>query len=264
MIDTPEPAAGAPGQGPQDRPPLWTGATEFDSESFRQFVAMRIGTGAPVYWYGVGEVSTYPEGRRVLRIEGCDTGRVVYPEHAPDTVWQLSRKYYVFRDPVTNAVLRQYDGRPVPPIAYPYQYLSFRLDNGRVVAAVEQGAGAALVKIGPLDNFILRRLGTTLVVSTPLFLNRETPRGKYEAYENYDFILRVSETTPRERYQMTWNRFADLPAFLGPGRAMLQMVGWRVDAFEDLPSTIRECILQDAPMWKEPPKDLDEIRTLQQ
>jgi hypothetical protein len=188
---------------------------------------------------------------------------VVHPAGSPDIAWQLSRKYYVFRDPETNAVLREYNGKPVPPIAYPYQYLTFKLDKGRVVTSVEQGAGAALVRIGPLDNFILRRLGSSLVVSTPLFLNRETPRGKYEAYENYDFILRASEETSRERYQMTWNRFADLPAFLGPGRAMLQMVGWRVDAFEDLPSTIRDCILQDAPMWKEPPKDLDEIRALQ-
>jgi len=241
----------------------WTGATPFDRETFRQFVAMRVGTGAPVFWYGIGEVSTYPDGRRVLLIEGCDTARLIRPAESPDEAWQLSRKYYVFRDPETNAVIKEYNGKPAPPIAYPYQYLTFRLEGGRVVTSVEQGAGAALVRIGPLDNFILRRLGPDLVVSTPLFLNRETPRGKYEAYENYDFFLRAAEQEPRRRYQMAWNRFADQPAFLGPGRAMLQMIGWRVDRFDDLPSTIRDCIVQDAPMWKEPPKDLDEIRALQ-
>jgi hypothetical protein len=243
--------------------PAWTGRTPFDRESFHQFITMRVGAGAPVYWYNVGEVYTYPEGKLVLRIEGCDTGRVAFPRDAPDTAWQLSRKYYVYRHPATNTVLKEYNGKPVPPIAYPYQFLTFRLDQGRVLTSVEQGAGAALVRIGPVDTFILRRLGEMLVVSAPLFLNRETPRGRYEAYENYDFFLRPSGTTAAERYQMAWNRFADLPAFLGPGRAMLQMIGWRVDAFDDLPATVRECIVNDAPLWKAPPKDLDEIRQLQ-
>jgi hypothetical protein len=51
--------------------------------------------------------------------------------------------------------------------------------------------------------------------------------------------------------------------FVGKGRAMIQMVGWRVDRFEDLPASIREYIRTDAPLWMAPPKDLEEIRALQ-
>jgi hypothetical protein len=247
-----------------DKKPLWAGSVDFDYESFEQFVAMRIGTGEPVYWYNIGEVYTYPEGRLVCLIEGCDTARLVRAPGDPHTAIQLSRKYYVYRDAETRALLKEYNGAPVPPIAYPYQYLTFTLDGGRVVTSVEQGAGAGLVKIGPVDNFILRRIGSNLIVSAPLFLNRETPRGRYEAYENYDFILRTAESNPADRYQMTWNRFADAPVFLlSKGRCMLQMIGWRVDRFEDVPASIRDTIAADAPMWKEPPRDLDEIRALQ-
>ncbi len=128
---------------------------------------------------------------------------------------------------------------------------------------MEQGAGAALQKIGPVKNFLLRRLPGSVIFSAPLFLNFETPRGKYEAYENYDFVYHPAEKSPSARHQMVWNRLADLPAFVGKGRSVIQMVGWRVDRFEDLPASIRDYITAEAPLWKAPPKDLDEIRALQ-
>jgi Protein of unknown function (DUF1838) len=137
------------------------------------------------------------------------------------------------------------------------------LGGDRWTPFVERGPGAGLTKIGPGKDFLLRRMGPTLVYSTPLFLNLDTPRGHYEAYENYDFFLRPSETASQTRYQLVWNRLGDLPAFVGKGRSVVQMVGYRVDRFEDLPATIREYIRTDAPLWMQPPKDLDEIRQLQ-
>jgi len=91
----------------------------------------------------------------------------------------------------------------------------------------------------------------------------ETPRGHYEAYENYDFVYHPGETNPAAKHQLVWNRLGDLPAFVGKGRAVIQMVGWRVDRFEDLPASIREYVRTEAPMWMQPPKDLEEIRSLQ-
>jgi hypothetical protein len=242
--------------------PVWTSGPGFDRESFKQFVTLRAGSGAPVYWYAIGEVYSYPEGKRVLRIEGSDTARLGSSSE-PDTAIQLSRKVFVYRDPETNELLREYKGQPVSRIAYPYQFITYKLQGDRLVTMVEQGSGANLQRIGPGDNFLLRRLGSSLVFSSPLFINMETPRGKYEAYENYDFVYHPGEKEPAARHQLTWNRIGDLPVFVGKGRAVIQMVGWRVDRFEDLPSTIRDYIKADAQMWMQPPRDIDEIRALQ-
>jgi hypothetical protein len=243
--------------------PVRSSGPGFDRDTFKQFVTMRAGTGTPVYWYALGEVYSYPEGKRLLRIEGSDTARLIQPADAPDTAIQLSRKIFVYRDPDTNELLRDYKGQPVSRIAYPYQFITYRLVGDKLTTFVEQGAGANLQKIGPGENFLLRRLGPSIVFSSPLFLNMETPRGKYEAYENYDFVYHPDEKDPAAKHQLIWNRFGDLPAFIGKGKAIIQMVGWRVDRFEDLPASIRDYVKAEAPLWMAPPKDLNEIRELQ-
>ena len=242
--------------------PVVAAGPGFDRTSFAQFVTLRAGTGTPVYWYAIGEVYSYPDGKRLLRIEGSDTARMVKSDE-PDTAIQLSRKVFVYRDPVTNELLKDWEGRPVTRIAYPYQFITYRLVGDKLTTFVEQGAGANLQKIGPGENFLLRHLGPSLVFSSPLFLNLETPRGKYDAYENYDFVYHPGEKDPAAKHQLIWNRFGDLPAFIGKGKAIIQMVGWRVDRFEDLPASIREYIKAEAPLWMAPPKDLNEIRELQ-
>jgi len=234
----------------------------FDKTSFKQYITLRVGTGTPVYWYAIGEVYSYPEGKRLLTIEGADTARLL-PSDEPDTAIQLSRKVFVYRHPVTNELLKEWEGRPVTRIAYPYQFITYRLVGDTLTTFVEQGSGANLQKIGPGDKFLLRRLGPSLVFSAPLFLNMETPRGKYEAYENYDFVYHPDEKHPAAKHQLVWNRFGDLPAFIGKGKAVIQMVGWRVERFEDLPASIRDYITAEAPLWMAPPKDLNEIRELQ-
>ncbi|MCX6551348.1 MAG: DUF1838 family protein [Acidobacteria bacterium] len=242
--------------------PAVTAGPGFDRDTFKQFVTLRAGTGAPVYWYAIGEVYSSPEGKRLLRIEGSDTARMIAATE-PDTAIQLSRKVFIYRDPETNEILKEYKGQPVVRIAYPYQFITYKLVGDRLTTFVEQGAGANLQKIGPGDNFLLRRLGPSLVFSSPLFLNMETPRGHYEAYENYDFVYHPAEQDPAAKHQLIWNRVGDLPAFVGKGKAVIQMVGWRVDRFEDLPASIREYVKAEAPLWMQPPKDLDEIRSLQ-
>ena len=43
------------------------GRSVFDKETFEQFVEMRIGTGDPVYWYGLGVISSFPDGKVLAR-----------------------------------------------------------------------------------------------------------------------------------------------------------------------------------------------------
>ena len=90
----------------------------------------------------------------------------------------------------------------------------------------------------------------------------EPPRKPGVSLQAIDDRRRV-EKDPRAAHQLVWNRFGDLPAFVGPGKAVIQMVGWRVDRFEDLPAQLREYVRTEAALWMAPPKDLNEIRQLQ-
>jgi hypothetical protein len=235
----------------------------FDLALFEQFVTMRVGAGEPVYWYCVGELYSYPAGKLLAKVEGIDTARLFKAESRAGSATQISRKIFIYRDPASGAVMGSFDERPVTHIEYPYQLIRYELRGGEVVSFVEQGSGARLQKIGPVHGMSARRMGGLLIFSAPLFLNFETPRGQYEAYENYDFLVQpASGGAPR--YQLTWNRFGDLPPFMGAGKSVMQLVSHRLDSYADLPGSIREYLEKEAPLWKQPPKDLDEIRRLQQ
>jgi len=234
----------------------------FDEELFETFLKARVGTGEPIYWYSIGEVYSYPDGKLLARMEGFDTARLMRDESDPHTAYQLSRKTFVYRDPETNEIFREVDGKKATHIKYPYQYITYKLEGDKLLTSVEQGSGPRLRKMGPMDTMAARRLGDAAVFSAPLFLNFETPRGKYEAFEHYDFFIQPDGVARPN--QLSWVRYGDLPPFLGPGRTIVHLVSWRVDSFEELPATIREYAEKDARLWLEPPTDMEEIRKLQQ
>jgi hypothetical protein len=241
-------------------------AKDFDPTSFEQFTTMRAGQGEPVYWYTIGTVYSYPDGTALFRMEGVDTARRAQPPAQDDgVVRQLSRKVFFYRDIDSNEVLEEHDGKPVEPIAYPYQYITYELVDGAIVTYVEQGAGTQLQRIGPVDNIQLRRIGETLVFSAPLFL--DFPVGgtrRYQAFENYDFFIHPQRAGLSQPNQLSWVRYGDLPPFAGPGQGIIHLVSWRVDRYETLPESMREALEAKAPLWMEPPRDLDEIRALQE
>ena len=239
-----------------------THAQGFTQQLFDQFVEMRFGTGAPVYWYCYGELYSYPSGKLLAKVEGIDTDRQLISARKPDSAVQLSRKVFVYRDPQTNAILREVNGQRVKHIEYPYQMITYQLSGDTVTVQVEQGVEPRVQRIAGSTPISARRFGELSIFSAPLFLNIETPRGKYEAYENYDF-MRQPKKTGAPQYQLSWNRYGDQPAFYGPGRSMIQLVAHRVDRYQELPATIREFLEKEAPLWLQPPKDLDEIRRLQ-
>ncbi len=232
----------------------------FDEELFEIFLKARVGTGDPVYWYSTGEVYSYPDGALLARMEGIDTARLIRDKDDPHTAYQLSRKTFVYRDPVSDEIFREVDGKKASHIKYPYQYITYKLEGDKLLTSVEQGSGARLRKLGPMDTMAAQRLGDVAQFAAPLFLNFETPRGKYEAFEHYDFFIQPDGSMPN---QLSWMRYGDLPAFLGPGRTIIHLVGWRVDSFDDLPVTIKAWVENEAQLWLKPPKDMDEIRELQ-
>ncbi len=232
----------------------------FDEELFEIFLKARVGTGKPVFWYSTGEVYSYPGGKLLARMEGIDTARLVRDTDDPHTAYQLSRKTFVYRDPVTDEIFREVNGKKASHIKYPYQYITYKLEGDKLLTSVEQGSGVRLRKLGPMDTMAAQRLGDVAQFAAPLFLNFETPRGKYEAFEHYDFFIQPGGSMPN---QLSWMRYGDLPPFLGPGRTIIHLVGWRVESFDALPETIKAWVENEAQLWLQPPKDMDEIRELQ-
>lgn len=235
----------------------------FTPDTFAKWVQMRVGQGEPVYWYAVGTVYTYPEGKPVMRMEGIDAARLEPSLSSATEAHQISRKTFIYRDIKTNALLREWQGKPLPPIAYPYQYITYGLRNGSLETWVEQGAGARKQRIGPGNDLMARRIGNTLAFSAPLFLDLPLPGGaRMQTFEHYDFFDQGAVPGVTHPYQISWLRFGDLPAGLGKG--VMHMVSWRVDRYAELPESIRQYLETEAPLWLQPPKDIAEIRRLQQ
>jgi hypothetical protein len=234
-------------------------------EEFRMWVDGRAGTGIPVHWVSEGGVFEYPSGRKLLGMIGFDSSRVFWPEKPGDPVIHLTRKTYVYTDPETGEILTEYMGKKVEPIAYPYQMISYRYENGRIYGDVEQGTAPNVQKIKSTQGMGWRWMGKdTLAITAPVFLDFPLPNGaQYEAWENYDFFLHRPGTND-EPHQMSWQRYGALPPFVGTGKAIYHLLSWRVDSQEALPSKLREWAAREKPMWLNPPLDLDEIRALQQ
>lgn len=235
----------------------------FNHEVFRDWVQMRVGSGTPVYWYAVGTVYSSPSGQPLMRMEGIDAARLDTTQSTSVKAHQLSRKTFVYRDVQSNAILREWQGKPLPPISYPYQYITYELRGSGVESWVEQGAGARVQRIGPGTDIMARRIGGTLAFSAPLFLDFPLRDGtRSQTFEHYDFFDQSAAKGLKHPYQISWLRFGDLPAGLGKG--VMHMVSWRVDRFEDLPQSIRDYVQNEAALWRDPPRDMAEIRRLQQ
>ncbi|MEM7781179.1 MAG: hypothetical protein AAF697_12385 [Pseudomonadota bacterium] len=244
-------------------------ATTITPERFDTWVEGRVGSGEPVYWYSIGTMRAYPSGEVIAVMEGYDTARMHRPDPEANLAHQYNRKIYIFRDPETNEVLREVEGVPVEPVAYEYQYITYELKDGGIETFVEQGAGDAVRRIGPGRQISMRMLGETAVFTAPVYL--DFPMGppgdpnvpRYQAFENYDFFFQP-EGSVSEPNQLSWVRYGPAPEWAGGVPSIMHLVTWRTESFEEVPETLREYILADAPLWREPPEDLADVRRLQE
>lgn len=239
-------------------------AEGFDEPTFDLWIDARAGSGEPVYWYSTGTVRAYPSGELLFLMEGYDTARAHRPEPDVPLAHQYNRKIYIFRDPATGEVLETWNGQDVEPVAYPYQFITYALDGDGMKTSVEQGAGDRIqtVEGGGMAH---RIVGDTHVFTAPVFLDFPIPgtESRYEAWENYDFFIQPEDGVA-EPHQLSWARVGPLPRWAGGGASVMHLVTWRVERFEDVPESFRTYILEKAPLWQLPPRDLAEIRELQQ
>ncbi|XUU61698.1 DUF1838 family protein [Erythrobacter sp. HA6-11] len=232
-------------------------------ETLRLWVDARGGTGEPVHWVSEGGIYEYPSGKKLAGMIGFDSSRVIWPAESDGKVMHLTRKTYAYTDPESGEVLNEFNGQPVEPIAYPYQLITYRYENGRIYGDVEQGTGDNVRQIKSEDGMMVRELGAdTLAVTAPVFLDFPLPGGaRYEAWENYDFFLHRGDVA--EPHQMSWQRYGERPPFLGEGKAIYHLLSWRVESHDEFPETLLAWAKAEKPAWLAPPKDLNEIRELQ-
>jgi hypothetical protein len=236
----------------------------FTPALFEAWVRARIGDGAPVYWYSTGTAKAYPSGDLMFLMEGFDAARMFRPDPARPLVHQYNRKIYVFRDPKTGEILKSHNGKPVEPIAYPYQFITYELKGDRVETFVEQGRAPRVQRIGPGGGMSVRTVGDTHIFSAPVFLDFPIPGGerRYQAFENYDFYITPNKGL-REPNQLSWLRYGPLPAWADAAPSIMHLVTWRIDTWGNVPSDLRAYVEQEQPLWQAPPADLAEIRRLQ-
>ena len=232
-------------------------------EELKTWVDARAGTGAPVHWIADGGVFEYPSGKKLFGMIGFDSSTVIWPDSADQVISHLTRKTFAYTDPITGEVLTEYNGNEVTPIAYPYQMITYRLENQRIYGDVEQGVGDRIKTIKAEEGIPYRKMGSGYIYNASVFLDFPLPTGKqYQAWENYDFIIQP-EGSVDEPHMMAWERYGDLPKWAGEGKAIIQLHSWRVESQDEFPKQILDWAKKDKPKWLNPPKDIEEVRALQ-
>ncbi len=227
------------------------------------WVDARAGTGAPVHWVSEGGIYAYPSGEKLFGMIGFDSSTVFWPEDRPGTAVHLTRKTFTYTDPKTGEVLTEFNGNPVEPIAYPYQMITYRLEDGEVFGDVTQGTGERIQEIKATNGIMARELGDSWAFTASVFLDFPLPSGgQYEAWENYDFFIHP-EGSVAEPHQMTWQRYGELPPFAGGGKAIYHLLTHRVESIEEFPPELLEWAKANKPGWLVPPADMAEIEALQ-
>ena len=227
------------------------------------WVDARAGTGDPVHWISEGGIYAYPSGEKLFGMVGFDSSTVIWPDEPGEKVVHLTRKTFAYTDAETGEMLTEYNGQTVEPIAYPYQLIEYRYENGRIYGDVTQGTGDRVQKIISEDGITARPVGDSWAFTAAVFLDFPLPSGdQYQAWENYDFFIHP-EGTVEEPHQMTWQRYGALPAWAGGEQAIYHLLTHRVESQDEFPPALLAWAQENKPQWLSPPADLDEIESIQ-
>ncbi len=234
-----------------------------EPDVLKAWVDARAGTGDPVHWVSEGGIYAYPSGEQLFGMIGFDSSTVIWPDDPSEKVIHLTRKTFTYTDPETGEVITEYNGQAVQPIAYPYQMIEYRYENGRIYGDVTQGVGDRVQKIISEDGIAARQIGDTWAFTAAVFLDFPLPNGaQYEAWENYDFFI-SPEGSVAEPHQMSWQRYGALPAWAGGEQAIYHLLSHRVESQDEFPEQLLSWAQENKPQWLTPPTDLDEIKAIQ-
>lgn len=243
-------------------------AGDFSQQEFVEWVGARCGTGEPVYWYARGDARAFPGGEILFRFDFMEENRLVVDPKDPESKICLGRKMNLFLDKDTGEILREFRGKPVEQLIYPYQMIAMSLQDGRVDAVATQGAGD-FVRTYTLEDIVqvVQYAGRTQFDASAMFTARR-PEGVLNTFEYLSYAMPpvvdgAQNPNPSVSFTMGYER----PEWAGgDGKSdyLLQhVVGSRVSTYDELPEHIREFIKTDAPAFVAPPVDLAEIERLQ-
>eukprot|EP00547_Thalassionema_nitzschioides_P007364 CAMPEP_0194210058 /NCGR_PEP_ID=MMETSP0156-20130528/7974_1 /TAXON_ID=33649 /ORGANISM="Thalassionema nitzschioides, Strain L26-B" /LENGTH=333 /DNA_ID=CAMNT_0038937343 /DNA_START=109 /DNA_END=1110 /DNA_ORIENTATION=+ len=255
-----------------------------------------LGTSPIVFWAGYGELRESYSGKVIAKFEGFDVAKGVRLDN--DTVRQLSRKIFWWRDAKTGKLLTNYKGSQVDPIRYDYQTFDYsRYPSNNETNIISNGCGVAAyptVVNGIRDVFAdpitFQMIGESCLFQASVFIDVELPdeagSGRYQAWEYYDYNLDPSYRDNRPPTAV-WCRNGFVPPFAEETRVVLdngvqrkqqpgvmRFVGRRYDKYDQLPQSMRELveqskskegIIEPAPGWdlfRAPPVDMEEIESL--
>lgn len=238
-------------------------APEGVDEVLKTWVDARAGTGEAVHWIADGGVYEYPSGKKLFGMIGFDSSKVIWPEEEGGPILHLTRKTFAYTDAETGEILTEYNGQPVEPIAYPYQMISYRYEDGRIYGDVTQGTGDRVRDIKSTDGITATPMGDTWAYTASVWLDFPLPSGnQYQAWENYDFFIHP-EGSVEEPHQMSWQRYGALPSWAGGGQAIYHLLSWRVESLDEFPPELLAWAKESKPQWLVPPADLAEIEAIQ-
>jgi len=228
----------------------------FTKDDFLEFVDMRSGNvGDVVYWYAYGDMTSFPDGKRLAVVEGVDTGRLVSLDVDKLQAQVMGRKYVVFRDPDSGEPLTTPEGKPVILGNFTYQILTFWLENDRLIFKGASGSGQNYRENTGGPHSEKQVLGPATVYTTPFWINYPM-----QIWECYDF-MRIKENG-KVYDKGLWSASYPLPPFMGEGRCTWHSYFHRYNSFEALPESFQQFTLEHAPLWKQPPADWAEVERL--
>lgn len=241
-------------------------ANGFDAQLFQVWLQTRTGGmgASPVYWYSTGEITEFPTGKVLAKVEGFDSARLVPDPDYPGGFIQLSRKVYIYRDVQTGELLRELNGVPLEPILFDYQQIHYRLNGDRLQTISVVGTGERVSVTGPHEVISARWIGDIANFTVPVYRDRPLPGGqRLQSFETYDFFVLPEASGAAYKNLVSFASSVPTPPALGAGTSYLHQAGWRYESFDDLPASIRDFVVQEQPRWKAPPLDLAEIKALQ-
>ncbi len=241
------------------------GIFKFDKESFSRLIDFRVGEGEEKFFYTFGDVRTQPGGEVIYQYEGIEACKLAPQSRTESSATQISRRIFFYIDPKTGEYIREIDGRPVQPTAYPYLIMNWSLENDG--GALIKGTQGTVPRVVTVTTQIptLRKLSNG-VMHFPVNLFFQA--GSYSFHEIGNYVSLSPNSSLSQNDSGHFVRLQAMPSWAAnkhtAAEVLLDLSVQNMSSFENLPKRLREVIRNEFPQYTKPPRDLDECKRIQQ